>query len=85
VGEDRLCGDYENRPRACRDFYCKLARAYEDGRVNKEEATRLAARARILAERLAEHPDMRGDPETLLDFAELRTIVRRHFYEGDGR
>jgi Fe-S-cluster containining protein len=48
VGEERVCGDYEHRPQACRVFECDLLERYRKGQVPRAEAFEIVARARTL-------------------------------------
>lgn len=48
VGEERVCGDYEHRPQACRVFECDLLERYRKGEVPRAEAFEIVARARTL-------------------------------------
>jgi hypothetical protein len=47
-GDERVCGDYEHRPRACRGFECKVLARYKTGELSRDDAFALVHRARTL-------------------------------------
>jgi hypothetical protein len=91
---ERVCGDYESRPRVCRSYRCELLRRYERGEVSPEEASRTVSRVRAVVEaierRVAKSP-MRGelstrlasltDADALLDLGMLRALIARDFHD----
>jgi hypothetical protein len=47
-GSERVCGDYEHRPVACRDFECKVLSRLKSGDLSQGEALGLVKQARAL-------------------------------------
>ncbi len=53
-GDERVCGDYDHRPSACRAFECKVLTGYRDGAIARTDAFALVRKARRLVTRVEE-------------------------------
>lgn len=49
---ERVCGDYEHRPAACRAFECKVLTRYQHGELSRTDAFAVVRKARTLVTRV---------------------------------
>jgi Fe-S-cluster containining protein len=55
LGNDGMCGVYENRPAKCRAFRCDLLRDFETGKVCDEVAKQIVDEAHAMRDRCEAH------------------------------
>jgi hypothetical protein len=56
-GDERICGEYEHRPSACRAFECKVLIGYKRREISHAEALALVRKARALVTKVEEGID----------------------------